>query len=61
MFAPNWSAKVEDIYYNLGTASYNVGPLVTNAAAASPFTINAVQSKTTFSGDTIRVGVNLHF
>jgi outer membrane immunogenic protein len=61
MFMPGWSAKAEYLHYDLGSASYGVSPLVSNAAAASPFTINALQSKTSFTGDIVRAGLNFHF
>jgi len=61
MFAPNWSAKVEYLYYDLGNVNYAVSPLVTGAAAATPFTINAVQSRTRYDGHIVRAGLNYHF
>jgi outer membrane immunogenic protein len=61
MFAPNWSTKVEYLHYDLGSVSYGVSPLVSNAAAASPFTVNNLQSSTRFSGDIVRAGLNYKF
>jgi outer membrane immunogenic protein len=61
MFLQGWSAKAEYLHYDLGSVSYGVSPLVSNAAAASPFTTNTVQSKTSFAGDVVRAGVNYHF
>jgi outer membrane immunogenic protein len=63
MFAPNWSTKVEYLYYDLGTSVWN------SSAAASfalgprfgPF-IDAigVVSQTRFDGHIVRAGVNYH-
>jgi outer membrane immunogenic protein len=61
MFMPGWSAKAEYLHYDLGSVTYGVSPLVSNAAAASPFTINTLQSKTSFTGDIVRAGLNYHF
>jgi outer membrane immunogenic protein len=61
MFLPNWSAKAEYLYYDLGSATYSGGVLLTNAAANSPFTINSVHSSTRFSGNVVRAGLNYHF
>jgi outer membrane immunogenic protein len=61
LFVPGWSAKIEYLHYDLGSASYGVSPLVSNAVAASPFTTNVVQSTTKFTGDIVRAGINFHF
>jgi hypothetical protein len=58
---PHWTAKVEYVHYDLGSVTYGVGPLVTNAVVAAPFTSNALQSATSFSGDVVRTGVNYKF
>lgn len=59
MFLPNWSAKVEYLYYDLGSVTYGLGPLVSNNGAR--FTVNTLQSSARFNGDIARVGVNYHF
>jgi len=51
MFAPNWSAKVEYLHYDLGTFSCTVGCAT---AATSPINWR-------FFGDTARAGLNYHF
>jgi outer membrane immunogenic protein len=61
MFAPNWTTKVEYLHYDLGSVNYGASPLVTNAAAASPFTINNLQSSARFNGDIVRAGLNYKF
>ena len=60
MFLPNWSAKLEYLYYDLGTVSANSA-----LAAAIPggnLLYGAFyQSSTQFNGHIARVGVNYHF
>jgi hypothetical protein len=46
---------------HLGSVPYDVGPLVTNAVVAAPFTSNALQSGTSFGGAVVRTGVNYKF
>jgi outer membrane immunogenic protein len=64
MFMPNWSAKVEYLYYDLGTAStpqlaYSyLAPGILAAGGAKISTINASQL---YNGHVIRVGLNYHF
>lgn len=66
MFLPNWSAKVEYLYYDLGTLSANalvaepflVGVVVPGSPA---FFTNAVRTTTRFNGNIIRAGLNYHF
>jgi outer membrane immunogenic protein len=68
MFWPNWSAKVEYLYYDLGSVSYPASPLVSIfTATAAPFTAGSVawaaaaQTTSRFNGNVVRVGVNYHF
>ncbi len=60
MFAPNWSAKVEYLYYDLGTAS------AANALSAAVPAGNLLygsyyQTSTHFNGHVVRAGVSYHF
>ena len=56
MFSPNWSAKAEYQYYDLGGVSHS-SPLI-----APPAVVYAVsQSATRFDGHVVRAGVNYHF
>ena len=60
MFHGNWSAKVEYLYYDLGTAS------AANALSAAVPAGNLLygsyyQTSTHFNGQVVRVGVNYHF
>jgi outer membrane immunogenic protein len=61
MFFPNWSTSLEYLHYDLGSATYGVSPLVSNTAAAKPYTVNTLQSNPPFNGEIIRAGVNYHF
>jgi outer membrane immunogenic protein len=66
MFAPNWSAKVEYLYYDLGSVTYSLAPLVNggNTFTGTVGPINASvlpQSTTRFSGNIVRAGLNYHF
>ncbi len=61
MFWPNWSAKVEYLYYDLGTVSYGVSPLISANNAGAPFTAAFPRSSTRFDGHIVRAGVNYHF
>ncbi|HTV34713.1 MAG TPA: outer membrane beta-barrel protein [Methylocella sp.] len=61
MFLPNWSFKVEYLYYNLGTANYTVGSLSNFSAAGPLLYTGRVASSATFSGNVVRVGLNYKF
>ena len=56
MFLPNWSAKVEYLYYDLGnvTASF---PALNNTPGISFI----AQASTRFDGHIVRAGLNYHF
>jgi outer membrane immunogenic protein len=64
MFARNWSAKVEYLYYDLGSVTSS-GTLVTGAGTfggiAGTTSTVAWQSTTKFNGNIVRLGVNYHF
>ncbi len=58
MFMPNWSAKVEYLYYDLGTVTQNF------AMAYSDIGGNAIfggQARARVNGNIVRAGVNYHF
>ncbi|NDH66530.1 MAG: porin family protein [Gammaproteobacteria bacterium] len=64
MFHSNWSAKIEYLYYDLGSVTYNAGQLsegITNSFPTSTIFTNAVRATTRFDGQIIRVGVNYYF
>lgn len=64
MFAPNWSAKGEYLYYDLGSASYGsqlaegFGP---GGGPAPYYFVNDVRTTTRFNGNIVRAGVNYHY
>ncbi|HYA80247.1 MAG TPA: outer membrane beta-barrel protein, partial [Methylocystis sp.] len=62
MFLPNWSAKLEYLYYDLGTVTSNfvlTRPSTTFANGVAGFA--AAQTTARFDGNIIRAGVNYHF
>jgi outer membrane immunogenic protein len=71
MLMPNWSAKLEYLYYDLGSASYPVGGahyqigFVGTALGCScgggGSAASAVSAATRFNGHIVRAGVNYHF
>lgn len=67
MIRSNWSAKIEYLYYDLGTVTYNDGELVDIALAGgiapagTAFFTNGVNTTTSFDGHIVRIGVNYHF
>jgi outer membrane immunogenic protein len=63
MFSPNWSLKAEYLYYNLGSVTYNLSPLI-HTLTIPPFTTVASafpHSSTRFNGNIVRAGLNYHF
>jgi outer membrane immunogenic protein len=66
MFASNWSAKLEYLHYDLGSATYSTGGLSVNEAnvAGIPGSQTAAASTSStvrFRNEIVRVGVNYHF
>ena len=64
MFATNWSAKVEYLYYDMGSARFNAGVSTitdTSIGGAGLIWANAVQAQARFNGNIVRAGVNYHF
>jgi outer membrane immunogenic protein len=63
LFAPNWSVKVEYLYYDLGNVTYRPGPTIVSEMAPPPTLtfINQSQSSTRFNGNIVRAGLNYHF
>jgi outer membrane immunogenic protein len=62
MFTSNWSAKLEYLHYDLGSANY--GTPVNNFTVIGPPTLLYTlgqSSSTNFRGDIVRVGVNYKF
>jgi outer membrane immunogenic protein len=65
MLSSNWSAKLEYLYYDLGSATYATGGLANDVGPTSlqGFDTAAVatSSKVRFNDNIVRVGVNYHF
>ncbi|MCI0734775.1 MAG: outer membrane beta-barrel protein [Beijerinckiaceae bacterium] len=66
LFLPNWSVKVEYLYYDLGSVTGALSPLINiggpgSAAPGSIFSSAFAQSSTRFRGNIIRAGINYHF
>jgi outer membrane immunogenic protein len=61
LFAPHWSAKLEYLYYDLGTLSGQPGLGIATTPAGVAYGAIAVQNNTSFNGHIVRAGVNYHF
>jgi outer membrane immunogenic protein len=63
MFLPNWSTKVEYLYYDLGNVTVPSGVLVASYSNPPTSVLAAIasQTQTRFDGHIVRVGVNYHF
>jgi outer membrane immunogenic protein len=62
MIVPQWSVKLEYLYYDLGRVTYNsllVDPLF--GFPVPNYFVNNVQTSTRFNGNIVRAGVNWHF
>jgi outer membrane immunogenic protein len=62
MFLPNWSAKVEYLYYDLGRVTYPLTPMAQFGFFGTLLETTSVsQSSTRFNGNLVRAGLNYHF
>ncbi|MEA2817914.1 MAG: outer rane immunogenic protein [Rhodospirillaceae bacterium] len=67
MLSSNWSAKLEYLYYDLGSVTYATGGLASDIGAASFLGTStgvaavATSSQVHFKDNIVRVGVNYHF
>jgi len=65
MLSSNWSAKLEYLHYDLGSATYATGGLANNTDQTSlkgdGTAAVATSSKVRFNDNIVRVGVNYHF
>jgi outer membrane immunogenic protein len=63
MFLPNWSAKLEYLYYDLGSVTYGSSPLAnfSTVGGGTLFTLGAPVSRVSFKGNVVRAGINYHF
>jgi len=60
LFCPNWSVKLEYLYYDLGNANYSVG-VTTDRNFGDILLVSNTRASTRFDGNVARVGVNYHF
>jgi len=60
MFWPQWSAKIEYLFYDLGVAAYPVA-VTTDWQLTNLLVANATQARARFDGHVVRAGVNYHF
>jgi outer membrane immunogenic protein len=60
MFLPNWSAKVEYLYYDLGTVTQNFA-LSSSDTAFNGTMLFGGQARARVNGNIVRAGVNYHF
>ena len=60
LFCPNWSVKLEYLYYDLGNANYSVG-ITTDRNFGDILLVSNTRASTRFDGNVARVGVNYHF
>ena len=61
MFMPNWSAKVEYLYYDLGSATLNAVITGTNNLTGATGYGYATSTSARFNGNLVRAGVSYHF
>jgi len=61
LFAPNWSVKAEYLYYDLGSVTYGLSPLQNFNSGGTLFTSGSPFSRTRFTGNIVRAGLNYHF
>jgi outer membrane immunogenic protein len=64
MFWPNWSAKVEYLYYDLGSVTYTSGvsgSFLNVVAPGQPLFLNGTWTTARFDGHIFRAGLNYHF
>jgi outer membrane immunogenic protein len=65
MFLPNWSAKLEYLHYDLGSATYATGgysfDTTPTRLVGTGFLTIATSATEHFSGDIVRVGLNYQF
>jgi outer membrane immunogenic protein len=59
LFLPQWSAKVEYLYYDLGSVAAASSLSVTDGATTA--LVGVTQASARFNGHVVRAGVNYHF
>lgn len=60
-FARNWSAKLEYLYYDLGSVANNLALVQVGPPGPGLQFINTFQARTRLNGHVVRAGLNYHF
>jgi outer membrane immunogenic protein len=58
LFDRQWTVKAEYIYFDLGSISYGLSPLVSTVGGVPWTTVGVAASTTDFRGSIVRVGLN---
>ncbi len=62
MFLPNWSVKVEYLYYSLGGVNFGAPQLLNLFTDTHTLAwTSALSASTSFHGNIVRAGINYHF
>jgi outer membrane immunogenic protein len=61
LFAPNWSLKVEYLYYDLGSVRFALSPLTNRFTTGGVAWSSSPSATTRFTGNIVRAGLNYHF
>ncbi len=62
MFMPNWSTKLEYLYYDMGSVNYTISPtIITIPVLAAPMASVNSQASVSFNGSIMQLGVSYHF
>ena len=61
MFWPNWSAKVEYLYYDLGSVTLPSAVVIGVSPGGAQDWAYAASTRTRFDGHVVRAGLNYHF
>jgi outer membrane immunogenic protein len=62
MFMPNWSAKLEYLYYDLGTTNFAAGVQTLSFTPLFPSILTELTTaRTRWNGNIARAGLNYHF
>jgi outer membrane immunogenic protein len=61
MFAPHWTVKAEYLYYDLGSVTYALSPILQTTDTGVPFFGASTASHVAFTGNIARAGINFGF
>lgn len=60
-FTQNWSAKIEYLYFDLGSQSGSMSVAAVGPSGPPISFVNAIRADTEFKGHIVRAGLNYHF